>query len=91
MNTLSIGVRHFEEAQSETTRAYAQSEQYHTIVVSRAHSKWASTSCTLNDSSILLQISSLHLRTSQKGEKSVTRSEAPHSVMKFGIVCSASP
>jgi len=35
MNTISIAMRPFAEAQSKATRAYAQSEQYHTIVESR--------------------------------------------------------
>ena len=37
MNILSIGMRSFGEAQSKTTRVYAQSGQYHTIVETRVH------------------------------------------------------
>ena len=33
-NTISIGMRLFGETQSKAMRAYAQSRQYHTIVVS---------------------------------------------------------
>jgi len=52
---------------------------------------WASTSCTVTESLTLLQISSLHLRISRNGEKSVTKSEAPHSLRNVGTVSSASP
>ena len=45
----------------------------------------------VTESLTLLQILSLHLRISRKGEKSVTNNEAPHSLTKLGMLSSASP
>lgn len=45
----------------------------------------------VTESLTLLQISSWHVRNCLRGEKSVTKSEAPESFKNAGIVSSASP